>query len=107
MELILRGRIAGGGVSKHDVDEIKPELLERVVSFDQSISVPRQLVSVRSGLDEKVVDSVREMLIALNQTEDGRLILEGLKNTKKFDQLPPSSKTALAELRELMSLVAE
>lgn len=78
----------------------------KIVSIGQTISVPRQLVSVRPGLDPKLVSKIGELLMGLDQTEDGRLILEHLKNTKKFDELPPGSSSDLEEVKELIKLVS-
>ena len=51
IEMILRGRIAAGGVSNQDYDELPPDLKQKIISFDRTLTVPRQLVSVRPGLD--------------------------------------------------------
>ncbi len=105
VEFVIQGRVAGGALSNQDYDELGAELQERVVAFDPSMTVPRQLVSVRPGLDAGLVAKVKALLIALDQTDEGRLLLEGLKSTKKFDSLPAGSKSALDELKELMKLV--
>ena len=106
IELLLQGRVAGGGISNQDYEGLPEELKERIKAFDRTIEVPRQLVTVRPGLDEPLVDRITELLLALEQTEEGRELLEGLKSTKKFDRLPPESEASLAELRELMRLVS-
>ena len=106
VELLLRGEVVGGGVSNQDYEELPPELEERIVAFDRSITVPRQLVSVRDGLDDDLVTGVVEILAGLNQTDEGRLLLDGLKKTMMFDTLPPQSETSLSELRRLMRLVS-
>ena len=105
MELILLGRVAGAGISNGDYDELPDEFKERLGTFDRTITVPRQLVSTGPGLDAALVGRVRELLIDLDQTEEGRLLLEGLKDTKKFDPLPPDSREALDKLKALMDLV--
>ena len=72
----------------------------------QTIAVPRQLVSVRPGIDPLLVSKVTELLTGLDQTEEGRLILENLKNTKKFDLLPPETAANLEVVQGLMELVS-
>ncbi len=83
-----------------------PEIKDEIISFDQTVVVPRQLVSVRSGLDAKLVERVRELLVGLDQTDEGRQILEGLKKTTKFDPLPPDSLASLGELNKLITLTS-
>ncbi len=107
LEYVLQGRVAAGGFSNLDYDKLPEQLKERIVAFDRTISVPRQLVSVRPRLDAALAQEVKSLLLSLDQTEEGRLLLEGLKNTRKFDPLPPASDSALGELRTLMKLVSE
>ena len=104
-ELILQGKVAGGGVSYADYDELPAEQKALILAFDTTVTVPRQLVSVGSGLDATLVSKVRELLMALDKSDEGLQILDGLKKTKKFDPLPTASKEALAELKELIALV--
>ena len=72
IELVLQGQVAGGGISNQDYEELPTELKQQVVALDRTIAVPRQLVSARAGLDRGLVDRVLELLIALDQTEEGR-----------------------------------
>ncbi len=104
-ELILQGDVAGGGISNQDYEELPQELKERIAVIDRTISVPRQLVSVRADLDPEIVDRVSKLLISLELTEEGRELLESLKNTKRFDPLPPGSDETLAAVREMLRLV--
>ena len=106
-ELVLNEEVAGGGVSDEDYEELSGEAKEQIQSFGRTVTVPRQLVSVRPGLDPGLVDKIRGLLIALDQTEGGRQILQGLKKTKKFDLLPSEADAALQETKQLMELVAK
>jgi len=107
LEYILQGRVAAGGISNQDYYKMPQQLKERIVAFDRTITVPRQLVSVRPGLDPALALEVRSLLVNLDQTEEGRELLEGLKNTRKFDPLPPASESALEELKTLIKGVSE
>ena len=106
-QLILDGKVAGGGVSAEDYEELPTELTSEIKSFDRTITVPRQLVSVRPGLDAELVARVGELLISLDQTEEGRQILEGLKQTKKFNLVPIDAKAALRILENMIKLVSK
>ena len=105
IELVLAGRVAGGAISNLDYGELPSELMDQLVSFDRTISLPRQLVSVRPGLDPSLVSKVRELLMGLENTEEGRQLLDGLKRTKRFDPLPKEAEATLQQLTELMQLV--
>ena len=105
--LVIAGKVAGGGFSNIDYEELPAELMNKIAFIGQTISVPRQLVSVRSGLDPGLVNKVIELLTTLDQTEEGMLILKNLKNTKKFDLLPPGSVANLQDIKALIELVTK
>lgn len=107
IELVLDGRVAAGGVANLDYSELPPELMSQLLIFDRTISVPRQLVSARSGLDPELISKVEELLIGLEETERGRQILEDLKSTSRFDRVPAESQAALGQLEDLIHLVAQ
>ncbi|MFQ6026833.1 MAG: phosphate/phosphite/phosphonate ABC transporter substrate-binding protein [Dehalococcoidia bacterium] len=106
-EALLQGRVSGGGVSNLDYQLLPEELKQRIVAIDQTIEVPRQLVSVRPGLPPDLATRISELLTNLDQTEKGRQLLSSLKKTRKFDLLPPESRPILDELKKLMRLVAD
>ena len=106
IELLLQRRVAGAGLSNKDYDKLPTEIKEQLTVFGSTIVVPRQLVSVRAGLDPEVVKGVTQVLSDMDQSERGREVLEGFKETKKFDQLPEGSEQAIFQLKVLMDLVA-
>ena len=104
LQLILERKVAGGGVSNQDYDELPEELKQRIIVIARTSAVPRQLVSLASGLDPGLARKVQELLVGLELTKEGRDLLEGIKQTIKFDPLPPDSQAALQELKEIMVL---
>ena len=106
VEMVLEGKVAGGGVSNQDYAELTPELVQSIAAFDETITVPRQLVAVRPGLDGELAAKVSELLIGLDRTDEGREIMDGMKKTKKFDPLPEDTELVLEKLTVLMDLVA-
>lgn len=107
MELLLRGSVAGAGVSNQDYDEYPAELKEQIVAFDRTIAVPRQLVSVRRDLSPELTNQIREILIGLEHDERGHAMLANLKKTTRFDAPPEESASALEQMRQLIKLVSE
>ena len=82
------------------------ERAEEIGAFDRTMTLPRQLVSVRAGLDAALLVKVKELLIGLGETEEGREMLRGMKDSK-FDALSPEAETGLSVFRELIRLVGE
>jgi phosphonate transport system substrate-binding protein len=103
--LILDGRVAGAGLSNQDLAELPPDILAQLTVLERTIAVPRQLVSVRPGLDPALASQLQQLLANLHQTQEGRALLEGLKGTARFDLLPPDSLASLGEMVKLMALL--
>ena len=103
--LVLDGKVAAGGVSIDDYQELPAEHMDKLRAFGRTVTVPRQLVSVRQGLGPTLVDRVRELLISLEQSDEGLQLLEGLKKTRRFDPLSPEAEESLHELERLIELV--
>jgi phosphonate transport system substrate-binding protein len=88
VKLVLNEKIAAGAISNDDymnLDEISKAGLSILV---ESESLPRHLVSVRRGLPEAVVKRLKEILLTMDQDDEGLKILRQTDNTKKFDTLP-------------------
>ena len=96
--------MAGGGISNQDYNDLSPEIMDQLVIFDRTITVPRQIVSVRPELVPGLEGKIQELLLGLKQTEEGREILKGMKETT-FDPLPLDSQKALDELMQLIRLL--
>ena len=106
IEFLLQGRVAGGVFSNQEVEKLPPEIRQELNVFGSTVVVPRQLVSLRPGLDPLIASRITQVLADMDQSERGREVLEGFKKTQKFDQLPEASEQALLQLKGLMDLVA-
>ena len=92
MENLEMGRIAAGGMSIQDFNKVPDEKKEQLTMFFQTLPVPRQLVSVRPGLEPELVNKLRQRLLGLDDTEEAQLLLNNL-NRLNFDLLPVPSQT--------------
>ncbi|MFQ5873832.1 MAG: phosphate/phosphite/phosphonate ABC transporter substrate-binding protein [Dehalococcoidia bacterium] len=105
LEWVVRGLVSGGATSNLDYDELPEELKSQLVIVGKTIAMPRQIVSVRPGLDPELVDKVKDLLMDLDKSDEGREILRNLKNTRKFDEIPEGTEASLRELKALISQV--
>ncbi len=105
VDLLLRGIVAAGGVSLSDYEELPPELKESITTIGETIMVPRQLASVRPKMDAETVDRITELLLGLDETEDGRTLLAGMKDTRQFTVLGDEFGQAVSEVSRLIRLV--
>lgn len=73
IDMLRTGRVVAGAISSQDLDALPGELQRQVRILARTQAIPRQLVSVRPGLDPGLVRAVRDILLGL--TEEDR---EGL-----------------------------
>ena len=106
IEMVLLGLVAGGGISNQDYEGLPTELKEQLMTLEVTISVPRQLASVRPGLGPDPVSKLGGLLSGLHQTQEGQVILANIKGTKQFDALPAVDDASLRDLSLLMNLVS-
>jgi len=76
--------------------------LDSLKVIHETFSLPRQIVSYRQDLDPKLVARIKEILIKMDQSEEGRKALQDFENTTKFDELPPQ---AMAQLSNALQFI--
>ena len=107
VELVLQGKVAAGALSNEDLDALPQEVVSQLIVFGPTGKMPRQVVSVPGNMDDALVEDITNLLVGLDKTEQGRVVLEGIKSTTKFDVLPPDARGQLEELNNLIDLLTE
>jgi len=68
--------------------DMKRKLKRDLVTLGETEALPRHFVSVRKDLDPASVQSHKDILLAMHQTQEGQKILERTDKITKFDLLP-------------------
>jgi phosphonate transport system substrate-binding protein len=99
---LAHGRADAAGVGEHEYERFAQRDSGRMRIVLETPLVPRNLVGVRGDLAPALVARIRHLLIALEKTHDGKLLLESLDRTTRFDALPPDAEQALESIRRLL-----
>jgi phosphonate transport system substrate-binding protein len=99
---LLHGRADAAGVGEHDYERFLVRETERMRIVLETPHVPRNLVGVRGDLAPALVARIRSLLVELDRTHEGKVLLESLDRTTRFDALPPEAEQALESIRRLM-----
>ena len=102
MEQVVRRKISAGAMDNVNFERRAGMLRDPLRILYRTVSVPRQLVSFRKGLDEKMVKKIRAILIGMEHTDEGREILRKFSRTTRFDDLPGGPEQALRPLTNLL-----
>lgn len=101
---VHKGLADAGALSNEEfleADEVPEEFLPDFKVIFESIQVPRNLISYRPGLDPRLVEAVKRILLDAKKTEAGRRAMHQFGKTSNFDELFGGSEAALASVREL------
>jgi len=84
---VANGEVAAGAVADERYHALTKNL-DGLKILHETASFPRQLVSYRADLPFTLVTKIKNILLHMPQTEEGRKILREFDNTTKFDEIP-------------------
>jgi ABC-type phosphate/phosphonate transport system substrate-binding protein len=70
---------------------LRPEIQSDIKVIARSMSVPRQIISVRKDLDPKIVAALNELLTGMDKTGEGQAVLKRQQGTTNIDPIPSES----------------
>lgn len=99
---LLRGKIDAAALGSHDLIKVRPVDMEKLRIIHETQPLSRQMVSHAPGLPPAMVARLRQIMLDMDQTEEGRAVLEKLQGTTRFDEPPGGIARALEPLEALM-----
>lgn len=89
--LLVAGKVDAAATSQREYENLRPEIKSGIKVIAKSMSVPRQLISVRKDLAPKVVAALKEFLIGMEKTAEGQAVLTRQQGTTNIDAIPAAS----------------
>jgi phosphonate transport system substrate-binding protein len=99
--LVVHEKVAAGAISNDDYANLDDKNKALASILVETESLPRHLLSVRKDLPEPAVKHLKEILLAMNQNDEGQKILQQTDQTTKFDLLPGGEETFRRKLLDL------
>jgi phosphate/phosphite/phosphonate ABC transporter binding protein len=99
---LLHRRTDAIGVGEHDYERFLKRETDQMRIVLETPHVPRNLVSVRGDLAPTLVARIHDLLVELEHTQEGKVLLESLDRTTRFDALPAEAEQALESIRRLL-----
>lgn len=96
---LLHGRTDAAGVGEHDYERFLKRETAQMRVLLETPEVPRSLVSARADLAPALVTRIRDSLLQLQHTPEGKALLQSLDGTTRFDGLPAEAEQALESMR--------
>lgn len=101
---LQRNYVAAAAMSILDWREIPADTREGLKIFHESKPFPRGLEIVRKGLDPRVKQRLKEVLLHAHEDPDAAATLKTYVNTLKFDDITETVHNGLAYVRQLMKV---
>jgi phosphonate transport system substrate-binding protein len=92
---VLRGKVVAGAIDNHRFLQQAKGTLENLTIISETFPIPRHIVSYRADLPHTLVDRIKEVLLQMDQQEEGRKVLEEFEKTTKFDAIPDQAMLPL------------
>jgi phosphonate transport system substrate-binding protein len=96
------GKVAAGVTSLDFLQLYQKKRKDNLVVIERSISIPRQVVAHRRGLDRAVVAELERVLIEMATRTEGRQALQEFQGTTRFDRFPAGVEATFAPIQAML-----
>jgi len=102
MVWVLKGRVAAGAMDPQNLRKYAGAQMENLQIVHETFAIPRQIVSYRADLSPTLVSRIKDVLLRMHESDEGRKALQEFERTTKFDELPPDAMTPVLKLQRFI-----
>ena len=102
---VVKGKVAGGAIDNQNYTNEAKGDIDQLKVLHKTMSIPRQVVSYRGDLAQSLAGTIKQILLRMDQSEEGKKILQEFERTTKFDDLSPQALAPLVQFHK--SIAAE
>ncbi|MGK7937303.1 MAG: phosphate/phosphite/phosphonate ABC transporter substrate-binding protein [Xenococcaceae cyanobacterium] len=102
---VIEGQVNAGVIDSESFKELPTEQRVQLLVLDKTAAFPRQIAVVRPRIEPKKLKAIKTVLMKMDETKEGKAVLENFKQTAQFDEFPQGAQEELARMRESYNLV--
>lgn len=106
IQWVISGVIQAGVIDNVTFQRLSEETQAQLRIIAETEDVPRQMVLAQPGMDDTLVAAITEVLLTMDEDEDGQAALEAFQTTE-FTEFPEGYAAAMEQMRTLYQLVQE
>jgi phosphonate transport system substrate-binding protein len=99
---VVQGRVSAGAMDSQTYAKLSVKHGNNLTVIAKTPSVPRHVVSARPGLPQTLLARVTEILMRMDQSEEGKKALEYFERTAKFDELIQQNPAFVKKIEKLI-----
>ena len=99
---VVQGKVAAGAMDSQNYEKLSVKHGDSLNIFAKTPSVPRHMVSARPDLPQDLLASVKEILMRMDQSEEGKKTLEQFERAAKFDELTAQNAAFIQKIVKLI-----
>jgi len=100
--LLITGRVDAAATTLREIERLKPEVRDTLTILAKSDSVPRLLIALRKDLDPRLAAALKETMLNMDQSPEGKAVLKRQQNTTKIDAIPAGSLKHLTNIEKFV-----
>ncbi|MBE7385730.1 MAG: phosphate/phosphite/phosphonate ABC transporter substrate-binding protein [Leptolyngbya sp. SIO1E4] len=105
LQWVINGDVAAGVVDNQTFAELPDIIRGNLRILLETEAIPRQIAIIAADLEPLTVDALTQVLLDIDQSTEGKAVLEQFERTAKFDQFP--TPNYLNRLEEMFARVNE
>jgi len=99
---VLNGKVAAGAADYQRYTSEARGRIGELRILEKTASVPRHIVGARADIPDQRLSRIKEILIGMNLSDEGRKILDDFEHTTKFDELTEFNVALGPKLNKLL-----
>jgi len=105
IQWVISGRVAAGTVDDQTYLEIPEENRQDFTIVAETSDIPRQVVVAQPDISPEMLEAIKTLLVNLDESDEGKAVLEAFSETVQFDDFPEGAETALRQMRGWFDVV--
>jgi phosphonate transport system substrate-binding protein len=102
MQWVLSGRVTAGAMDHQRYPTEAGRRIGELRILEKTPTVPRHIVGARAYIPEQRLNRIKEILMRMDLSEEGRKILRDLESTTRFDELTKHEVALAPKLKTLL-----
>lgn len=104
---VISGLVGAGVTDNNAYNDIPQETRDQLTIIHETESLPRHLVIVTPMMDAAMLNGVRSLLVSMDESDEGLIVLESFEETAQFDEFPDGLEAMQTRLQAMFDQVSD